>query len=154
MGVTEDESVATYAYTLPDSPQGTSAFRAVNMALRFPRSTGAANMTPFAHTLEAAIAKLPKFKGPVVRRTDIPPDVMDEAGKGRFADAGFLSFSKDPNLFFGKDMIVARSMEARDLRQLSYYPDEWEVLYAPGTPFRVSSFVNEASGAILILDEA
>ena len=153
LGLADEEWLSVFAYTQPDPPTGVSPYRAVNTALRFPTATDPHNMVYFARVVVNALGKLPTFTGPVVRRTNIPDDVMQEAQIGRFCDAGFLSVSTDPNLHFGKDMIVIVSKSARSLKGLSAFADERELLYPPRTPFMVTSLVNEASGAILILHE-
>tara|TARA_R110002020_G_scaffold161283_8_gene346262 strand:- start:6747 stop:7235 length:489 start_codon:yes stop_codon:yes gene_type:complete len=154
-GLTDEEVICIFAYTMPNPASGRSVYQALNTALRYPLSHEAAHMKPMASLLLKAMSKLAPVDGPLVRRTTIPPDVMHDAKLyARFCDPAFISFSKDPNLDpFGKDLLVVRSTRARNISDLSYFSSEWEALYPPATPFQVSSLVDEASGAILILNE-
>lgn len=125
------------------------------MGLRHPLSEAAIRMTAFAATLSRALGKLPAYRGPVVRRTHLPNSHLDEAAvNGRFSEAGFLSFSKQPNLFFGSDMLVVRSTTARELGRLAAFPGESEVVYLPAAKFRVIDLSTEPTGYILLLEEA
>ncbi len=93
--------------------------------------------------LNNALEKLPAYDGPVVRGTDLSPDVLARYQPGKFiSESAFLSTTADPvvaqsSAFAGNVEFRIVSSTGRDISSFSLFPDEQEVLFRAGTNFFV-----------------
>lgn len=93
--------------------------------------------------LNEALEKLPAHNGPVVRGTDLEPDILARYEPGRFIrEKAFLSATADPavaqsSAFAGNVEFRIMSGTGRDISAFSLFPEEQEVLFRSGTNFYV-----------------
>ena len=132
--LTDDEYISIQAYT-------SNLYREINPALR------AGNPGEWAPVVDEATEGLAKmradgylFKGRVRRDANFDlkqiGDLFPE--NGYFQDKAFVSSSKDVDgVFPGNTEIQIFSENGVDVRSLSQYNEEEEVLFSPGTKFKV-----------------
>jgi hypothetical protein len=95
--------------------------------------------------LHGALKKLPTYEGPVVRGTDLPPEVLDQYQPGQVVtESAFTSTTTDPAVarsptFTGNVEFRIMSSSGRDISSLSMFPHEQEILFPPDTEFEVIS---------------
>ena len=93
--------------------------------------------------LNHALEKLPPHVGPVVRGTDLPPDVIAQYQPDAVVtERAFLSTSLEPGIaqstaFSGNVEFRILSKTGRDISSFSTFPSEREVLFPAGVPFYV-----------------
>ncbi|WP_156687873.1 WXG100-like domain-containing protein [Mycobacterium sp. Marseille-P9652] len=98
-----------------------------------------------AEALGQALNKLPPYEGPVVRGTNLPPEVLAQYRPGEFViEKGFLSTTTDPSVaqsdaFAGNVEFRITSFTGREVAAFSVLPEEQEVLFAAHTRFFVLS---------------
>ncbi|HEY4041370.1 MAG TPA: ADP-ribosyltransferase [Rhodopila sp.] len=94
-----------------------------------------------------ALEKLPPYQGPVIRGTNLPPEVLDQYRPGEIIkEDAFLSTSTNTAVarspsFAGNVEFRILSSSGRDISSVSMFPDEQEVLFPSGTTFYVVSKV-------------
>lgn len=94
--------------------------------------------------IKNALQKLPPYRGPVVRGTDLPPEVLAEYRPGEvITEKAFLSTSTNPAVarstaFSGNVEFRIFSNTGRDISSVSLFPGEGEVLFPPGSRFYVA----------------
>lgn len=118
-------------------------YREINPALR------AGNLGEWAPVVDEATAGLAKvraegyvFKGRVRRDATFDLKQIDDLfpENGYFQDRAFVSGSKDVDRVFpGNTEIQIFSENGVEVRSLSQYDEEEEVLFSPGTKFKVNS---------------
>jgi hypothetical protein len=97
--------------------------------------------------LNNALAKLPPYEGPVIRGTNLPPEVLAKYRPGEvITEDAFLSTSMNTGVarsptFAGNVEFRILSKSGRDISSFSVFPDEAEVLFPTGTRFYVASKV-------------
>ena len=95
--------------------------------------------------LNAALEKLPAYQGPVIRGTNLSPEVLEEYRPGEIIqEDAFLSTTTDTAVarsaaFAGNVEFTILSSTGRDISSVSMFPDEQEVLFRSGTLFYVVS---------------
>ncbi|MEV6431348.1 hypothetical protein [Nocardia sp. NPDC051463] len=103
-----------------------------------------------------ALARLPKYRGPVVRHVDnLPPEVLERYQRGNIVTEE--AFTSTTTNLGGVPWLRTRPVEmrissktGRDMRYVVFtIRGEDEVLFPPGTRFRVTDF-NEKSGRTVI----
>jgi hypothetical protein len=113
----------------------------LNDALR--TSTVDASQQVRVEALNQALEKLPAHHGPVVRGTDLPPDVLARYQPDAVVtERAFLSTSVEPAVaqstaFAGNVEFRILSKTGRDISSFSTFPTEREVLFPTGTQFYV-----------------
>jgi ADP-ribosyltransferase exoenzyme len=95
--------------------------------------------------LNNALEKLPPYEGPVIRGTNLPPDVLAQYRPGEFfIERGFMSttmntaVARSP-MFAGNVEFRILSSTGRDISPVSMFPGEQEILLPAGTRFYVVS---------------
>jgi hypothetical protein len=94
-----------------------------------------------------ALEKLPAYQGPVIRGTNLPPEVLDQYRAGEIIkEDAFLSTSTNTAVarspsFAGNVEFRILSSSGRDISSVSMFPGEQEVLFPSGTTFYVVSKV-------------
>ena len=93
--------------------------------------------------LNNALEKLPAHDGPVVRGSNLPPDVLARYQPGEvITEKAFLSTTTDPAVatspaFAGNVEFRILSSTGRDISSVSLIPEEQEILFRAGTKFYV-----------------
>lgn len=107
--------------------------------------------------LTNALAKLPPYQGPVIRGTNLPPEVLARYRPGEvITEDAFLSTSTDTGVarspsFAGNVEFRILSKTGRDISSFSVFPGEQEVLFTAGTKFYiVSKVVDPLTGRTVI----
>ncbi len=95
--------------------------------------------------VKTALAKLPPYEGPVIRGTNLPPEVLARYQPGEvITEDAFLSTTTNAGVarsptFMGNVEFRILSKTGRDISPFSIFPGEREILFPPGTKFYVSS---------------
>ncbi|MDH2068765.1 PAAR domain-containing protein [Pantoea sp. GD03673] len=145
--LTDDQIGALYGYTTNEG------YSAINPALR-----GTAELTPqleaFAAHATEGLQRLPAYTAETKRGIfSLPESVLNKNQIGNVvSDAGFMSTSaKEP--FMGSISINVKGVSGKDISFLSEFPNEAEVLYPPGTKFKVIDRVDSDGKVILNYEE-
>ncbi|MCW2658980.1 MAG: hypothetical protein JWP83_132 [Mycobacterium sp.] len=117
-------------------------FRDLNDALR----SNAVDASHHARieAIKNALQKLPTYRGPVVRGTDLSPDVLAQYRPGEvITEKAFVSTTTNPAVarstaFSGNVEFRIVSFTGRDVSSVSMFPGEREILFPPGTHFFVA----------------
>lgn len=150
--MSEAEMVAVYGYTTND-------YTLLNPALRSLDRAQLDELMPYIAAAESGLQKLPSLAdqmgGPstTIRGTGALPPQLDAAlvPGGIFSDRAFYSTSQiELDNFSGDFKFVIEGLTGRPVAFLSEYGHEFEVLYPPGTMFRVTDRQTDASGLITI----
>jgi hypothetical protein len=95
--------------------------------------------------LIGALKKLPTYDGPVVRGTNLPPEVLAQYRPGEYIiEKGFMSTTRNPvvaqsSAFAGNVEFRIISTTGRDVSPFSTFPIEQEILFPAHTRFLVVS---------------
>jgi hypothetical protein len=132
--ITEEELIALRGYTGND-------YARLNAALRNSDDAELRTLRAYIEGATAALHKLPKHQGPVARGmggvTPVTPQEMKQFKVGsEWVDKGFMSCSIGKP-FKGNVKMFVESKSGVRIDSLSQIPSEVEVLFAPGTRFRV-----------------
>ncbi|HEY9641416.1 MAG TPA: ADP-ribosyltransferase domain-containing protein, partial [Coleofasciculaceae cyanobacterium] len=94
-------------------------------------------------------------EGTVYRSATLPDDVIAKYTAGAVVtEYGFTSSSYDKKAAFsGKHRFVIQSRTGKKVDDLSPYPNEKEVLFKPGTQYRVLKTRKERGGQTIYLEE-
>ncbi len=152
-GLTHEEVVAVYAYSRQD-------YADINAGLRGQDPEQLAAYRAQIAVTNSALAKLPAARGSVFRRVSAG-DWLDDYQEGAVVtEKAYTSTSNDFDTMLGhagKGSVefVMRSRTGRDITQLSGKGElENEVLFTPGTRFRVTSRKVDDDGTVVIyMDE-
>ncbi|MEV6769712.1 ADP-ribosyltransferase domain-containing protein [Nocardia sp. NPDC051030] len=133
--ITQADEDAIRAYTSPY----TGLYEDLNSALR----AGAVDATQSTQikAIEEALTKLPDHNGVVFRGTDLPPNVLAEYKTGEtVVEKSFTSTTAAAEEAFpGNTQFTIVSKSGKEVTNYSDIPSEQEVLFPPGTAFRVLS---------------
>jgi hypothetical protein len=132
--ISEDELVALRGYTGKD-------YDRLNRALRNSDDAELRTLRAYIDSASSALKKLPKHQGLVTRgiggKKPVTREEMKQFQVGSdWADKGFMSTSIDA-AFGGNVHLEVMSKSGVRVESLSLVPSETEVLFAPGTRFRV-----------------
>ncbi|WP_231124170.1 ADP-ribosyltransferase [Mycobacterium colombiense] len=117
-------------------------YRDLNDALR--GNAVEASQLARIEAIKSALQKLPPYRGPVVRGTDLPPEVLAQYRPGEvITEKAFLSTSTNPAVarstaFSGNVEFRIFSNTGRDISSVSLFPGEGEILFPPGSCFYVA----------------
>jgi hypothetical protein len=118
------------------------AFTVINRALWRWREGDLRELRPKIALLASALGKLPKFAGTVDRVTDSFDSNLSELRVGDVSqNEAFMSTWKgggSPAGVLGNVKLHIHSKTGREVTALSEFPNEREVLFAPGARFRVT----------------
>ncbi len=151
--LSHDELIAIYAYSRQD-------YNDMNMGLRGEEPEFLAQYAAQIRITNEALAKLPEARGTVFRRVK-SGDWLDAYQEGAtVTEKAYTSTSNDYDTMLGHAgagsvEFVIKSRTGRDITQISGKGElENEVLFAPGSRFRVRSRTVEDDGTIVItMDE-
>ncbi len=129
-GLSESQAVALWAYT-------DDLYKPLNQALR----DGTANkqMLAVRDELNAALDKMPKYKGIVYRGTELSKKQIDVIIKKKlFNDKAFISATNlKMQRFDGNVYFEVISQNGRDISKLSKFSSEAEVLFKAASDFEI-----------------
>ena len=111
-----------------------------------------ARLKPYLESSVAGLEKLPSYEGTVYRGVTLSPESIAKYVPGEtVVESAFTSTSKTMGTSFpGNTKFVIQSLEGKDVSLLSKYPGEQEILFRPGSPFKVLSKTTDASGKTTI----
>lgn len=146
--LTSEEQLALADYT-------GSGYQDLNSALR----SDALDASQHARidALNNALEKLPAYQGPVIRGTNLPPEVLAQYQPGEvITEDAFLSTTTNEAVarsptFAGNVEFRILSSTGRDISFVSMFPGEQEILFPAGTRFYVvSKIVDPLTGKTVI----
>jgi ADP-ribosyltransferase exoenzyme len=107
--------------------------------------------------LNRALEKFPAYEGPVVRGTNLPPEVLDGYEPGEvITEPAFMSTTTNPAVaqsptFGGNVEFRILSTTGRDISSVSMFPGEEEILFPPGAKFYIlNKTVDPQTGRTII----
>jgi hypothetical protein len=132
-----------------------SGYEDLNSALR--SDAVDASQHARVEALNSALEKLPSYQGPVIRGTNLLPEVLAQYRPGEFfIEKGFMStttntaVARSP-MFAGNVEFRILSNAGRDISPVSMFPGEQEILFPAGTRFYVvSNIVDPLTGRTVI----
>jgi hypothetical protein len=127
-----EDLVAVRGYTSSD-------YRMINKALRSGNPEELARLDAYIKTAESGLNQLPSHEGQVFRGTNLKPEVAVSYSPGEIVtERAFLSSSVSKNsAFAGNTEFIIESSNGKRISFLSEFPKEEEVLFSPGTRFKV-----------------
>lgn len=137
-----------------------SAYRRINTLLRQRDANGLRNYEGVIATAASGLNRLPPHTAEVSRGARFDPEVIDsyrdaKLQQTKITERGFLSTtfgSVEAGAFIGNVKFLIRGRHGRRIDEISKYPAEKEVLFAPGAEFRVTSVELEPREAALNAD--
>lgn len=151
--VPTEHLAALRAYT------GNEFYADLNRALRTGNVDDLQRLNPMIQNINRGLDQMPRFEGPVYRGTSLTPEQVAHYVPGEIVtESAFTSTSAQAGKAFGGNTrFVIQSSTGRDISSLSVYSStEAEVLFRPGTRFRVISKLDDAVTGqhIIVLVEA
>lgn len=139
------ELIAIYGYTEDD-------YKPINEALRSQDPARLREYAPQIEAMKAGLARLPDFAGVVFRRTWLGPvDLAHYRAGGTVTERGFTSATAATYLeYSGNVHYVIRSRKGKDISRIANTASEKEVLFPPGTRFKVSQVDRDPGGVTKI----
>jgi hypothetical protein len=148
--LSREELVAVYGYT-------TNFYTELNGAMRSLNDADVQRLLPFLKAATSGIHGLPNVSSELTRRMRSIPTFVDELLQpgNIFSDRAFGSSSMRQDLTqFGSEYIITiRGQSGAAVYDFSAFADEAEVLFAPGTRFRVTRRWQEGGTTRIILEE-
>lgn len=137
----------------------------MNEGLRGSR-TALKEMAPIVKTAASGLKAMPEVKGTVYRGSNMTPERLAGYKVGEtISERGFTSTTQNKAMVLGQTaeqsfnkntMFVIKSKGGgKDVSMLSQYPEEKEVLFAPGTEFKVlkNAFDKKLAKNVIYLEE-
>lgn len=130
--VPTEDLVAVRGYTSDD-------YRELNSALRTGDDAELSRLDAYIRSATSGLNQLPAYRGTVFRGTHLSDEVAANYMPGAtVTERAFTSTSSELGAEFpGNTKFVIQSETGRDVSGLSEFADEKEILFAPGTQFRV-----------------
>lgn len=150
--LTAEEAAAIKAYT-------GSTYRALNNALRSGRYASDQALQAYVDAAQHGLAKMPKYQGLSSRGMTFGQEelkkVLATYQKGTvIEDSAFVSTSYGERAAFSGNVYMrVNGKTGVNVSQYSYYKGEREVLFMPGTRFRVDDVKNEGGKYIITVTE-
>ncbi|MBL9038797.1 MAG: hypothetical protein JNG84_09805 [Archangium sp.] len=136
-----DDLVAMRAYT-------GAFYREMNSGLRGTTPETLTKLAPLIKTAASGLNKLPSYVGTVYRGASLTPDKLARYLAGEtIAEKAFLSTSTDKTTAFGGNVlfVIDAKSNGKPVKVLSQFARENEVLFGPGTEFKVLSSAFDAT---------
>jgi uncharacterized protein YukE len=153
--IPDDELAAVRGYTTDEG--AVADYRRINSALRSGDAGAIRQLQPYIDKIQAGLAHLPDHQGTVYRGTFLKPEVIDsfrEAARtgNPTVEKAFTSTTTKPQAAFaGNTTFSIWSEHGKDVSPISVFGNEQEVLFPPGTRFRVLSVTESAGGEHVIM---
>jgi SPP1 gp7 family putative phage head morphogenesis protein len=146
--LTAEEGAAIRAYT-------GSSYRTLNTALRADKFTSDNMLQAYVEAAQSGMSKMPKFNGLSSRGLTLNGPALDRLlavyRPGAIVeDAAFVSTSSGDMAAFGGNVFMkVQGKTGVDVAKFSHYRGEREVLFAPGTQFKISK-IEQVNGKHVI----
>jgi NAD:arginine ADP-ribosyltransferase len=131
-----------------------SGYQRINRALR--DGTVSRSLAKKVSILAAALNQLPDFRGDVFRGAQIDPDLLapyQDVGN-TIVEPAFISPSRSPSkAFLGNARFYILSKRGKEIHRWSAYRDEEEVLFPPGTKFKILEYSRDGDDIEIFLEE-
>jgi hypothetical protein len=129
-----EDLVAVRGYTSSD-------YDMLNKALRSSDPAELARLNAYIRAAESGLSQLPSYRGNVFRGTNLRPEIAARYIPGQIVrEEAFFSTSSSPKgAFPGNTQFSVFSRNGKPVDFLSELPHEKEVLFPPGTQFKVLS---------------
>jgi SPP1 gp7 family putative phage head morphogenesis protein len=120
-----------------------SAYRRMNDDLRSGQYSNNLELQALVEAAQSGLSKMPKFRGEVARGVSLSGDKLEQLLSSYtpgniIEEHAFLSSSAGSQAAFGGNVKISiRSKTGVDVSSFSQYPGEREVLFMPGSTFRV-----------------
>ena len=148
-GIPDEELMALRGYTSND-------YRFLNQALRSGDPAQMAGLEGYIRSASSALGRLPEYRGTTFRGLEsLWPGFMTRYAPGAvITEEAFMSTAATTGAAFrGEAVIQVVGTRGRDVSMLSEYAHEAEVLFAPGSRFRVVSRTQDSAGVWQIIME-
>lgn len=135
-----DELIALRGYTGNEKwVAGLEDYKRINTALRSKDAEQLALLKVYIEEASSALRKMPKYSGLVERKLELSrKEVLEQFVEGgAWTTPGFMSTTAAPATFPGNVTIIAKSKSGARVKDVSVFPSEDEVLFAPGTAFTI-----------------
>jgi len=155
-GLSRDERVAVLSYTY-------STYDTVNSILRERQDARQSSKTaddveaiaPYVEVLNAALDKLPPYKGTVLRTTSsMPSKILAEHQVGSTVTYPAYTSTSMERRLGAKYNFTIRSETGADLGGYASNTNEQEVLFKPGTRFRITKREKKNGNTYIEMEEA
>lgn len=156
--VSTDDLIGLREYTANGYVKMNEGLRGSKTALK--------EMAPIVKTAASGLKAMPEVKGTVYRGANMTPERLAGYKVGEtISERGFTSTTQNKAMVLGQTqeqlfnkntMFVIKSKGGgKDVSMLSQFPDEKEVLFAPGTEFKVlkNAFDKKLSKNVIYLEE-
>jgi hypothetical protein len=144
-----DEMIAIRGYAAED-------YALLNKALRAQDAAELERLSGYIQKATSGLEKLPPYAGTVNRGASMTEDMVARYVPGQtVTEAGFTSTSaKGGTPFKGNTNFIIKSKTGKDVSMISKFPKEKEILFPPGTQFKVNAVQKPAPGVnIIFLEE-
>jgi len=139
-GLADDSLVGIYAYTGPD-------YKIMNTVYRISSAAGPAarsSLRPLVDAIEEGLGKLPAYTGWTMRRIPMTARELSAFTEGRIVkEQSFVSASRRWPRPGGNVFMHIYSKSGRMIEGVSKFPGQQEVLFRPGTYFKIDKVVPE-----------
>jgi NAD:arginine ADP-ribosyltransferase len=134
--ISTEDLVAVRAYT-----DNTEDYRLINRALRNGDNNEISRFNAYIQAAESGLNQLPSYNGNVFRGTNLTPENAAKYKPGQIVtEESFFSTSENINKAFdGNTQYIVKSLTGKKVESISVFSGEAEVLFPPGTNFKVTS---------------
>lgn len=156
--VSTDDLVGLREYTANGYVKMNEGLRGSKTALQ--------EMAPIVKTAASGLKAMPEVRGPVYRGANMTPERLAGYKVGAtISERGFTSTTQHKAMVLGQTaeqsfnkntmFVIKSNGGGKDVSMLSQYPDEKEVLFAPGTEFKVlkNAFDKKLAKTVIYLEE-
>lgn len=128
-----------------------NSFTVLNGALRSKTAEQIAEHKVIIESAVDGLKKLPPFEGTSYRGTRLPLDMRNRLQVGdTFEDEAFLSTSSDARAAFdGNTTFTIQGKTGRSVESISEFSGEKEILFMPGTKFRITKIEDRMRGDVI-----
>lgn len=152
--VAAEDLVGLRAYTGQD-------YKAMNTALRGKAPADLVKLEAEIEVASSALAKMPAYEGTVYRQTNLTPANAAKYQVGKtVSEKAFMSTSTSkaattasPTFAGNTDFVIKSKGGGRMVDMISNFPAEKEVLFAPGTEFKVLKRTSTGGRNVVYLQE-
>lgn len=110
----------------------------------------------YSGIMSSGLAKLPPYRGPVIRYVSLPLEVLEQHRPGETVTySSYTSTSRDPAFNWGPNgqKLLIQSKTGKLIEEISHSRAEQEVLFPPGTRFKVLERTTAGKRTTLVLEE-
>ncbi len=133
----------------------TPDYAVLNSALRAQAIPALGQYEPYLQCIAAGLSDLTYYVGTVIRNTNVPANVLATYTVGAIViDHTFMSTSTvDLPEYQGNIKFIIESITGRNVQPLSVFPSEQEILFAPGSRFRVDQVEHVGAQTLVTMSQ-